>query len=352
MSDRDAADSTVHRDGVGDADPPEGRSERRGKPADVAGRPRGPASPKALIALIAVLLAISGQELLEMLLLESPGSADDSLLVSTLVHAGEVVAVVIVAVACLRSWRQMDDRAERLRRRSGELELLLAALEDRQRTLARTLERREAQHEEQRRLLAYDIHNGLAQIIVSAKQHLDTFEDLWQTGTPDAPAELGKGLDRLGRAVVEARLLLATLRPGRLESLGFIPALKALVEHMSQASHWDTQFTLDLRDLPLPGTVEAAVYRIVQEALANIARHAKATKVTVGLRREAQALVVEVADAGVGFEVNTDQATLKGLGIVSMRERARLVGGILHIESGVDRGTRIRVSIPLEHADA
>jgi two-component system, NarL family, sensor kinase len=307
-------------------------------------------SSKEFYVLGAVLIVTAAQELLELLDLERSQAGEMGLLRMAL-QLGQVLAILAVIFAGFRLWQAKVDEVEQLRGQVGELEQELQARESRQLAVARSAEQSTAEREEERRLLAYDIHDGLAQIIVSAKQHLDTFEDLWREDPAQAGPELEKGLDRLGRAVVETRLLLATLRPGGLTSQGLVPAIRALLDDMGRREGWKTTLTADLGDGRLPGTVEVAVYRIVQEALTNVLKHAHAGAVEVALRRDGSTLLAEVTDTGTGIAPATAGRALHGLGLVGMQERARLVGGSCRIESASPAGTRVQVTIPLkEHA--
>jgi two-component system NarL family sensor kinase len=304
-------------------------------------------SAKEFYVLGAVLIVTAAQELLELLDLERSQAGEIGLLRMAL-QLGQVLAILVVIFAGFRLWQAKVDETEQVRGRMVELEHELAARESRERAVARSAEQSTAEREEERRLLAYDIHDGLAQIIVSAKQHLDTFEDLWREDPAQAGPELEKGLDRLGRAVVETRLLLATLRPGGLTSQGLVPAVRALLDDMGRREGWKTTLTADLGDGRLPGTVEVAVYRIVQEALTNVLKHAHAGAVGVALRRDGATLLVEVTDTGTGIAPATSERALHGLGLVGMQERARLVGGSCRIEGVSPAGTRVQVTIPLK----
>jgi signal transduction histidine kinase len=304
-------------------------------------------SSREFYVLGAVLIVTAAQELLELLDLERSQAGEIGLLRMAM-QLGQVLAILAVIFAGFRLWQAKVDEVEQVRGRAAELEQELAARESREHDVARSVAQASAEREEERRLLAYDIHDGLAQIIVSAKQHLDTFEDLWREDPARAGPELEKGLDRLGRAVVETRLLLATLRPGGLTSQGLVPALRALLEDLGRREGWKTALTADLGDGRLPGTVELAVYRIVQEALTNVAKHARAGAAAVALHRDGPVLVVEVTDTGAGIASPGPQRALHGLGLVGMQERARLVGGSCRIESASPAGTRVRVTIPLK----
>jgi signal transduction histidine kinase len=204
-------------------------------------------------------------------------------------------------------------------------------------------------HEDGRRRVAYDLHDGIAQLIVGAKQHLDTCRDLWGSDGGRAEQELTKGVDRLGRAIVEMRAVLRALRPTPVEAIGLIGAIRQTVEEMERDVAWSVAFSESIGDAALSSAIETSVFRIVQEALTNAARHARASHVRVELGREGTWLRLEVRDDGVGFDVQEVGSVGRspGLGLLSMRERAVLLGGSCAVESRADRGTRILVRLPL-----
>jgi signal transduction histidine kinase len=204
-------------------------------------------------------------------------------------------------------------------------------------------------HEDGRRRLAYDLHDGIAQLIVGAKQHLDTCRDLWETDRGRAEQELTKGVDRLGRAIVETRAVLRALRPTPVEAIGLIGAIQQTVEEMERDVGWSVSFSESIGDARLPSPIETSVFRIVQEALTNAARHARASHVRVELSRDGTWLRLEVRDDGVGFDVHEVGSAERpqGLGLLSMRERAVLLGGSCAVESQAGGGTRILVRLPL-----
>lgn len=301
------------------------------------------------LVLATVFVFMGGQELLEVLVLEPSPRMDARFSFGVLLHLAQVLVILAGTYVFIKGWQEKTGLMHLELKRSGELATVVAALQEKEQALARMMERLVVVQEEERRLVAYDIHDCLAQLIVSAKQHLDTFEDLRQSQSPRALPELKMGLDRLDRAVVETRRLVAALRPGILDSLGLIPALRALLEETRHEAGWDARLTDNLHDLRLPSTVETAVYRIVQEAMGNAAKHARASRVTVELRKERDQLAAEVKDSGIGFRIAPDQGPASGLGLVSMQERARLLGGTCRIESSPGMGTRIVATLPLRN---
>jgi signal transduction histidine kinase len=208
-------------------------------------------------------------------------------------------------------------------------------------------ERTLAAQEAERRRIAYDLHDGIAQLIVSAKQHLDTCQDIWGTDRPRAASELVKGVDRLQRALTETRDVLTSLRPSSVEAAGLRGAIQALLTDTGRQQGWSTDLRDELGDRPLPFAVENAVFRITQEALSNAARHAAARHVSVELRRDGEGWIeASIGDDGRGFEMKASVEPTSGMGLESMRERARLLGGSVTIASA-GRGTIVCARLPL-----
>jgi signal transduction histidine kinase len=300
------------------------------------------------LALAGVFVFIGSQELLEVLILELPPAMHAQVSLGVFLHLGQVLVILAGTYVFIKAWLEKTTLMAQEVKRSSELAILIGALREKEHTLSGMMERLLVIQEEERRLVAYDVHDCLAQLIVSAQQHLDTFEDLRRSQSAQADAELEKGLDRLNRAIVETRRLLAALHPGTLDSLGLIPALRAFLDETGQEAGWAVQLTDKLGDVRLPPTVETAVYRIVQEALANAAKHAKASHVTVELCKASDQLSVEVRDDGIGLRIAPAGNPAASLGLLSMKERARLLGGTCRVESEPNLGTSVLLSIPIK----
>ena len=151
-------------------------------------------------------------------------------------------------------------------------------------------------------------------------------------------------------AIEQVRRLSRDLRPSLLDNLGLVPALRSFVDQQTQHADFEATFSADPTIARLPEVLENAYFRIAQEAMTNIMRHAQATRVSVALRVEDDALVLTLHDDGIGFDMEdtfTDVDAGRGLGLVSMRERAHLIGGTFAVTSKPGRGTEVRVRTPL-----
>lgn len=208
--------------------------------------------------------------------------------------------------------------------------------------LQRARERLILAREEERRRLRNDLHDGIGPRLASLNLKIETARN--RLAHEPLAGTLLADLARETRAVVaDVRQVVYGLRPPVLDELGLIVAVRELA---AQQSHEATQITCDLpEELPtLPAAVEVAVYRIVQEALTNVMRHAQAhtCSVRLSVARDAGLVSVEVQDDGRSYDAKPPA----GVGIHSMRERAAELGGTLTIEKGTSGGTHLRVRLP------
>jgi len=197
--------------------------------------------------------------------------------------------------------------------------------------------------ERERQLVSYEIHDGLAQYLAGAMMHLQACEH----AAADAPgqAELREGLRLLRAATDEARRLIGGLRPPSLDELGIIAAVESLAAD-ARVDVPRVEFTHSLPASRLPADLETTIFRIVQESLSNVRRHAQANAVRIRLEQSGTAVRVIVEDDGVGF----DPTGLPGdrFGVEGIRPRGRLLGGEPTISSGDGHGTRVSVELPIE----
>jgi signal transduction histidine kinase len=216
------------------------------------------------------------------------------------------------------------------------------AIELRQRVARVALRRVVAAQELERQRLARELHDETGQALTSILLGLRSIEE---AGDPDelrgAVAEVR---DLVRSTLQDVRQLAVDLRPKALDDFGLVAAL----ERLTQSFHEQTGISIDLQTTVgerLPAEVETALYRIVQEALTNIVKHARAGTVSVVLMRKETAAAVVVEDDGVGFEPG--RVREDGLGLVGMRERVGLLGGHLTVESRPGAGTTFVAEVPL-----
>ena len=208
--------------------------------------------------------------------------------------------------------------------------------------------------EQERRKIAYDIHDGIAQLMVGAQHHLEAFDYLWRDDVSLAEDQFGRGRAKLHQAIVETRRLMTQLRPVSLETLGLIPAVQQYLNELGKDAGWEIDYHAEVAGLSLSPDEETALFRVLQEALTNAWKHAQTSMVRLSLHTEGEKddlLVVCVQDWGRGFEPAHIQSDTQGIGLMGMRERARLLGGLCSIESRPGRGTTVRLRIPLQHGE-
>jgi signal transduction histidine kinase len=196
--------------------------------------------------------------------------------------------------------------------------------------------------EEERRRLRRDLHDGLGPQLASQTLTLAAASKLLRSDPATAETLLAEATTHAQDAIADIRRVVYALRPPALDDLGLVAALR---EHIEQYHATGIRFTLDTpATLPaLPAAVEVACYRITQEALNNVVRHAHARGCVVSLAVDA-ALRLEISDDGIGLPT---EARFDGLGLGSMRERATELGGTCIIATAPGTGTRVQVTLPL-----
>lgn len=205
--------------------------------------------------------------------------------------------------------------------------------------------------EEERKRIAREIHDGMAQTLANVvlrteiAQRMLVKEDI--SAVKDELVDL-KGQVRNG--LEEVRKIIFNLRPMALDDLGIVPTLRKYVQDFEEKYRIHTQFNLVGKETRIPSGLEIAVFRLVQEALSNVNKHAKATFVSVELTLEPDQVQIYVVDNGIGFDVPlTEQRIAKGnnFGLLGMRERVELLEGTMVLESEKDSGTKITMLIPI-----
>jgi signal transduction histidine kinase len=202
--------------------------------------------------------------------------------------------------------------------------------------------------EEERRRIARELHDQVGQSLTTVKINLDTLRMGEQT--PDTRELLEEGGRLVDGALEQVRDLSVLLRPAMLDDLGLEPALRSLLN--AQAKRAGYQVVFHAQGLqPRPSrSVETICYRIAQEALTNVARHAQAKQVQLDVAVSDGRLKMTLRDDGIGFDVNAKQASAaagKSMGLLSMTERARLGDGHLEMISAPGEGTTVRLDLPL-----
>jgi signal transduction histidine kinase len=218
--------------------------------------------------------------------------------------------------------------------------------------------------ESERRRIAGELHDEIGQALTGAKMMLETMEaSAYHDSQPPQRMSANTTLEAsadgpqlreisavIAKTLEQVRDLSQDLRPAILDSLGLSPALKWHFARYTRQTGVAVDFGSQGLNRRLPTQIEAGAYRLIQEALTNVARHAGVTSVTVQAYAAEDTLSVFVVDEGVGFEVDDALATGASTGIAGMRERANLLGGTIVISSTPGAGTTIEAQLPLQSA--
>ena len=204
--------------------------------------------------------------------------------------------------------------------------------------------------EDERSRIAQELHDGINQLIASVKMRLHKVEGSLP-GLQPAAREILARCDRLLVKVLEENRRIAhNLRPTDLDQLGLTAACTSFCSEVQMRSNLQFQFQLPASSKRLPPVIELHLFRIVQEAINNIDKHAKATTVKVQMRIESDSVTLKIQDDGKGFEqktVKSGKSRRNGLGLTNMRERALALGGTYEIQSLPNKGTIIHVRVPI-----
>lgn len=201
--------------------------------------------------------------------------------------------------------------------------------------------------EADRRQVAHELHDGVGQSLTVLISGLRSVVDKIQD--KEIETRCGQLKECAIQALLDVRRLTLGLRPSLLDDFGLAAALQRIVEDFRQHDAITIQLDTDeLSEIRLPENVETTLFRIAQEALTNVVRHAKANRVSIRVSRDDLIVTLQIEDDGVGIDPSKLSGSNPGhLGIVGMRERVALIGGKFEIRSQNGSGTRLRVSIPI-----
>jgi signal transduction histidine kinase len=198
--------------------------------------------------------------------------------------------------------------------------------------------------EEERRRIARELHDDISQRLASLEIDTDKMQ-LRLSIEPDAAQnDLRRIRQGIAQLSEDVRLMSHRLHPAMIEDLGLTAALRTLTEEFGQRENTIATFSAEKVPDNIPLETATNLYRITQEALRNVSKHAGPTHTRVSLKGSPQGLRLQVADFGQGFDIDDAR---HGLGLVSMEERARHIGGTLRIQSKLGEGTKLSVTVPL-----
>ncbi len=251
-------------------------------------------------------------------------------------HPGRLPLLVEADPDTRRLASAIDSMRSRLHEHAGQLRAL-------------TMQAITAQEDERKRI-ARNLHDDTGQALSSLIITLERME----TGLPPTDSELRPRLaaarEVATRTLEDLRKLIYGLRPSMLDALGLVPAIRWLARSSLEETGAQLSFEAFDDTTRLPAAVETAVFRIAQEAIHNIVRHARAQHVTVRLDLERAAVVLRVEDDGLGFDVSRTSAEAvrqRRLGLLGIQERVELLGGDLMVDSEPHGGTRLQARVPL-----
>jgi signal transduction histidine kinase len=240
----------------------------------------------------------------------------------------------------------------RVAERTRELEAVNAQLEEREAVRQQLLRTVISAQEDERKRIARELHDETSQTLAALGMGLDTA--IATSASADGRQRLGELRRLVDRINTELHRLIVNLRPSVLDDLGLAAAIEWFAERHLAAAGIAVRCELSNLDVRLPSETETAVFRAVQEAITNIARHAHAESVLIQVAAQDGLLTIEIEDDGAGFDparAAGGPGSMRGVGLLGMRERIGILGGTLQIDSEPGGGTRILMQVPAAAAD-
>lgn len=250
-----------------------------------------------------------------------------------------------------------DQMADSLQKQENQLLALNQELEEH--VLQRTAELKQSRDflqqfsnhlqnvlEEERKKISREIHDELGQALTGLKMDL---RQISKQLTPDQELiqqRIAASLQLIDQTILTMRRISSDLRPGILDDLGLVAAVDWLVSNFQARSDIQVELEVDPPDLEVPRELHTGLFRIIQEALTNVMRHAQATQVWIEIKSMSDQLNVKISDNGRGFDSNILEQT-RSLGLIGMRERALLIDGEVKIHTAPGQGTQIEICIPM-----
>jgi hypothetical protein len=259
-----------------------------------------------------------------------------------------VALLLIIWFLARRDAKQQDDRRRSVQQDKQRLEALV---EERTAALSELSNHLQVVREEEKSKLARDIHDELGGILVSAKMDVAWVEQHLEDGDPKAVAKLARAQQALDDGVQIKRRIIEQLRPTLLDNLGLSAAIEWQVHEVCGSAGLQCTIDMPPDDSSIDPHVSIALYRILQEALTNILKYARATRVSVDLGIADGFVTLRIADDGIGIPDDVQNDRLSH-GIAGMRQRVKGLRGEFSIRRGPEGGTLIEVRMPLDAAPA
>jgi signal transduction histidine kinase len=243
--------------------------------------------------------------------------------------------------------RANEELEVRVRQRTAELNDANERLKEREQALARLYEKVVAAQEDERKRIARELHDDTSQSLAVLVMALDSAQAAVKAGLQP---RLEETRALAVRTIEEVHRMILDLRPSVLDDLGLQSAIRWYAERHLSPRGISARCEFDARDRRFPAAFETAVFRVCQEAMSNVARHAQAENVLVQVSETGDKLRIEIEDDGKGFDPdNISKRERRPFGLMGMRERVEILGGTLHIDSAPGKGTRFRIEVPLPH---
>jgi signal transduction histidine kinase len=220
----------------------------------------------------------------------------------------------------------------------------LVQIENSAKELRRLSQQISRAQENERRGISRELHDQVGQMLTALRMELANVEEFRETPGSAFQDHLAQAKRLSEDTLRTVRDISAGLRPSVLDELGLAPALQWLAREFTKRSGVPVEMRLDGELMRLPDAYRTCIYRVVQEALTNCARHADAKSIRVGLHGGPETLSLTVEDDGVGFEVA--QVRGRGIGLLGIEERVRELGGSMHLQSEASKGTLLHCEIP------
>jgi signal transduction histidine kinase len=257
---------------------------------------------------------------------------------------GFTIALLLIVWILLR--REMLQRDEKRRQLLAEQQRLETEVERRTGELSELSNHLQMVREEEKTRLARDIHDELGGVLVSAKMDVSWVEDRLKNLDPEVAAKLRRAQESLDAGVLLKRQIIEELRPSLLDNLGLGAAIEWLAHQMCDRAGIEPQINVPVDAPKLPPPMAIALFRIVQEALTNVVKYAKAKKVEIDLMQSPEHVSLVISDDGIGIPEGAQNNRLSH-GISGMRHRVRALRGEFSIHGTPGRGTMIEVTLPL-----
>ncbi|MEJ2265060.1 MAG: sensor histidine kinase [Anaerolineales bacterium] len=234
---------------------------------------------------------------------------------------------------------------------ASAIDSLVNQLEERNLQLRALSERAINAQEEERRRIALSLHDDTGQALSMLIIHLEQLQDRLPKEMGDLRSRLDSAHELATRTLTELRKIVSGLRPTILDDLGLIPAMRWYARSNLEEAGVRVEVNASDEEMPLSPQLNSTLFRIAQEAVNNILRHAQANSVMITLRRNGEGVRLGIEDDGKGFDIFMIQEQairLQRLGLLGIQERAEMVGGQVSVNSAPGKGTQIEVYVPLQ----